>query len=77
MSITNIVHRKLIFFNEKKNEKYSDNLGQKKLTLNVRNWHFSIDGFRADVDLRKKDYEKVLFFTQLCYHLMQKLMKNS
>ena len=34
--------------------------------------------FRADVDLPKKIfYEKVLFTTQLRYHLMRKLMKNS
>ena len=33
---------KLIFVNEKKNEKDSDNFGHKTLTLKVRNWHLSI-----------------------------------
>ena len=34
--------------------------------------------FRADVDLPKNlFYEKVLFFTQLSYHLMSKLVKKS
>ena len=43
--------------------------------MKVRNWHFSITWFKADVDLTI--YEKVVFFTQLSYHLMRKLMKNS
>ena len=40
------------------------------MTSKVRNWHFSIAWIRTDVDLTKKKYEKVLFFTQLCYRLM-------
>ena len=37
-----------------------------------------ITWFRADVDLLKNlFYEKVLFFTQLSYHLMCKLLKKS
>ena len=35
----------------KKIEKDSDNFWHRKLTLKVRNWHFSIAWFRADVDL--------------------------
>ena len=49
---------KLIFFNEKKVGK---DFGHRKLTLKVRNWHFSIAWFRADVDLTNFFYEKVLF----------------
>ena len=45
---------KLIFSNEKKIEKDSDNFWHRKLTLKVRNWHFLIAWFRADVDLTKK-----------------------
>ena len=57
---------KLIFFNEKKIEKDSDNFWRRKLTFKVRNCHFSIAWFRAEVDLTKNlFYEKVLFFTQL------------
>ena len=44
---------KLIYFNEKKIEKDSDNFWHRKLTLKVRNWHFLIAWFRADVDLTK------------------------
>ena len=48
--------------------------------LNVRFFSFEKVGeyrFRADVDLPKNlFYEKVLFFTQLSYHLMCKLLKN-
>ena len=44
---------KLIFFNEKKNEKDSDNFWHRKLTLKVRYWLFSIAWFRAGVDLTK------------------------
>ena len=69
---------KLIFFNEKKIEKDSDNFWHRKLTLKVRNWLFSIAWFRAGVDLTKYFfYEKVLFFTQLSSHLMRKLFKKS
>ena len=69
---------KLIFFNEKKIEKDSDNFWRRKLTLKVRNWQFLITWFRAGVDLPKKfSYGKVLFFTQLSYHLMCKMLKKS
>ena len=69
---------KLIFFNEKKIEKDADNFWCRKLTLKVRNCHFSIAWFRAEVDLTKNLFdEKVLFFTQLSYHLMCKLLKKS
>ena len=69
---------KLIFFNEKKIEKDSDTFWHRKLTLKVRNWQFSITWFRAGVDLPENfSYEKVLFFTQLSYHLMCKLLKKS
>ena len=44
---------KLIFFNEKKIEKDSDNFWHGKLTLKVRNWQFSITWFKAGVDLPK------------------------
>ena len=44
---------KLIFFNEKKNEKDLDNFWRGKLALKVRNCQFSITWFRADVDLPK------------------------
>ena len=67
----------MIFFNEKKIEKDSDNFWCGKLTLKVRNWQFSITWFRAGVDLPESfSYEKVLFFTQLSYHLMCKLLKK-
>jgi len=47
-------------------------------TLKVRNRQFSITWFRLGVDLPEKlFYEKVLFFTQLSYHLMYKLLKKS
>ena len=69
---------KLIFFNEKKIEKDSDNFWHRKLTLKVRNWPFLITWFRAGVDLPEIfSYEKVLFFTQLSYRLMCKLLKKS
>ena len=69
---------KLIFFNEKKIENDSNNFWHRKLTLKVRNWQFSITWFRAGVDLPENfSYEKVLFFTQLSYHLMCKLLKKS
>ena len=69
---------KLIFFNEKKIEKDSDNFWCRKLTLKVRNWQFSITWFRAGVDLPENlFYEKVLLFTQLSYHLMWRLLKKS
>ena len=69
---------KLIFVHEKKIENDSDNFWRGKLTLKVRNWQFSITWFRAGVDLPEKfSYEKVLFFTQLSYHLMCKLLKKS
>ena len=46
------------------------------MPLKVRNWQFLITWFRAGVDLPKKlFYKKVLFFTQLTYHLMCKLLK--
>ena len=68
----------MIFFNEKKIEKDSDNFWHRKLTLKVRNWQFSITWFRAGVDLPENlFYEKVLFFTQLSYHLTCKLLKKS
>ena len=54
---------KLIFFNEKKIEKDSDNFWRRKLTLKVRNHHFLITWFKAEVELTKNlFYEKVLFF---------------
>jgi hypothetical protein len=69
---------KMIFFDEKKNWKDSDNFWHRKLTLKVRNRHFSTSWFRTYVDLPKNFLdEKVLFITQLCYHLMWKLLKNS
>ena len=69
---------KLIFFNEKKIEKDWDNFWHRKLTLKDRNWQFSITWFRASVDLPEFfSYEQVLFFTQLSYHLMCKLLKKS
>ena len=69
---------KLIFFNEKKIEKDSDNFWRGKLTLKVRNRQFLIIWFRAVVDLPEFfSYERVLFFTQLSYHLMWKLLKKS
>ena len=52
---------KLIFFNEKKIEKDSDNFWHRKLTLKVRNRLFSIAWFRAGVDLTK------YFFMKKCY----------
>ena len=55
----------LIFFNEKKIEKDSDNFWHKKLTSKVRNWHFSIDWFRADVDLTKKK----LWISAICHSI--------
>ena len=68
----------MIFLNEKKIEKDSDNFWHRKLTLKVRNWQFSITWFRKEVDLPKIFfYEKVLFFTRLSYHLMCKLLKKS
>ena len=45
------------FFNEKIEED-SNNFWHKKLTLKVRNWHFSIAWFRVDIDLTKKDLWK-------------------
>ena len=47
---------------KKKIEKDSDNFWHRKLTLKVRNWHFSIDWFRADVDLTKKKLWKSAIF---------------
>ena len=38
---------------KKKIEKDSDNFWRRKLTLKVRNWHFSVAWFRAEVDLPK------------------------
>ena len=67
----------MILFNEKKIVKYLVNFWHRKLTLKVRNWHFLITWFRADVDLKKVFYEKALFFNQLGYHLMRKLIKYS
>ena len=43
---------KLIFFNEKR-WKDLDNFWCRKLTLNIRNWHFSTSWFRTYVDLPK------------------------
>ena len=54
---------KLIFFNEKKIEKDSVNFWHRKLTLKVRNWHFSITWFRADVDLTKIFFMKKSYFS--------------
>ena len=69
---------KFIFFNEKKIEKDSDNFWYRKLTLKVRNCHFLIAWFRAEVDLTKNLFdEKVLLFTQLTSHLMSSLLKKS
>ena len=69
---------KLIFFNQKKIEKDSDNFWHRKLTLKVRNQDFSIATCQTYVDLPKNFfYGKVLFFTQLSCHLMRKLLKKS
>jgi hypothetical protein len=46
----------------KKNEKDSDNFLCRKLTLKVRNWHFSITWFRAEVYLPKKNLWKTAIF---------------
>ena len=54
MSTTKKHAPKLIFFNEKKIDEDSDNFWHRKLTLKVRNCHFSIAWFRAEVDLTKK-----------------------
>ena len=45
---------------KKKFEKDSNNFWHRKLTFKVRNWHFLIAWFAADVDLTK------YFFMQLC-----------
>ena len=46
--------------------------------MKVRISHFSIAWFRAEVDLPKKNsYGNVLFSSQLIYHLMRNLLKNS
>ena len=45
---------KMIFFNENFFCKDSKNFWHRKLTLKVRNWHFSIAWFRTYVDLPKK-----------------------
>ena len=47
------------------------------MTLKVRNQEFSIATCQTYVDLPKKNYGKVLFFTQLSCHLMRKLLKKS
>ena len=48
------------------------------MTLKVRNQDFSIATCQTYVDLPKLFfYEKVLFSTQLSYHLMRKLLKKS
>jgi hypothetical protein len=57
---------KLISFDDEKKRKDSDDFGHRKLTLKVRNQHFSIAEFRT---------YKVLFTTQLNYQLMWKLLK--
>ena len=78
MSITNNVPLNWYSSMKKKIEKDSDNFWHRKLTLKVRNWQFSITWFRAGVDLPENlFYEKVLFFTQLSYHLMCRLLKKS
>ena len=78
MSITKNVPLNWYSSMKKKIEKDSDNFWHRKLTLKVRNWHFSIAWFRLDVDLIKFFfYEKVLFFTQLSYHLMCRVLKKS
>ena len=46
----------------KKKEKDSDNFWLRKLTLKVKNWHFLIAWFRADVDLTKKTLWKSAIF---------------
>ena len=47
------------------------------MTLKVRNQDFSIATCQTYVDLPKKFFNgKVLFFTQLSYHLMRKLLKK-
>ena len=57
----------------KKKEKDSDNFWHRKFTLKVRNWHFLIAWFWADVDLTKKIfYEKVLIITQLSQGLLNR-----
>ena len=67
---------KLIFFNEKKIEKESDNFWQRKLTLKVRNWLFSIAWFRADVDLTKFfSYGRVLNYSTIWCRSWWKILK--
>ena len=70
---------KLIFFNEKKMRKI-------RIIFDIENWLWKskignyclITWFRAGVDLPENlFYEKVLFFTQLSYHLMCRLLKKS
>ena len=78
MSITKNVPLNWYSSMKKKIEKDSDNFWHKKLTLKVRNWQFSITWFRAGVHLPEYSfYEKVLFFTQLSYHLVCKQLKKS
>ena len=60
----------------KKDWENSDNFWHRKLTLKVRNWHLLIAWFRVDLP-KKIFYGKVLFFTQLSYHLICKLLKKS
>ena len=58
----------MIFFNEKKIEKDSDNFWHRKLTLKVRNCHFwSLDLERRLINQKKMFYEKVIFSTELSY----------
>ena len=69
---------KLIFFTEKKMKNIWIIFDIENWLWKLENGLFSIAWFRADVDLPKKFfYEKVLFFTQLSYHLMCKLLKKS
>ena len=45
----------------KKSKKDSKNVWHRKLTFKVRNWHFLIGWFTADVDLKKKLWKSAIF----------------
>ena len=62
MSITNIVPLNWYSSMKKKIKKDSDNFWHRKLNLKVRNWHFLIAWFRADVDLTK-EWQKNCYFS--------------
>ena len=66
---------KLIFFNEKI-DKDSDNVWHRKLSLKVRNWHFLITWFRADVDLTKKILRKSAIFHSIDAEVEEKFSND-